>query len=255
MSFSLFLKVAAMSSKLEIRLYAHPVGTNTRSGIEEIFTLIWLAHAFRTRLVCTQSYFRFKRRRSDFKTFVFTLNANLHLVCGCKLSYSRRRGNIKYSTYSIMSHIFDWLPKVVHNVTGADCSGNGWFMTGWTMSLLISFVSEHCLPPSSYIYLIFTVYFFRFSFLPRTIFFHTLCPLYPHILISVLSTFLLSFIFQSLSLKALSHLFLNMLTNFCRCATGASNGITTAVLRYGFVNVGRAPVAPRNGSAALRWPQ
>ena len=30
---------------------------------------------------------------------------------------------------------------------------------------------------------------------------------------------------------------------------------TTAVLRYGFVNVGRALVAPRNGSAALRWPQ
>ena len=26
------------------------------------------------------------------------------------------------------------------------------------------------------------------------------------------------------------------------------------ILRYGFVNVGRAPVAPRNGSAALRWP-
>ena len=43
--------------------------------------------------------------------------------------------------------------------------------------------------------------------------------------------------------------------NFCRCATGASNGTTTAVLRYGFVNVGRAPVAPLNGSAALRWPQ
>ena len=49
--------------------------------------------------------------------------------------------------------------------------------------------------------------------------------------------------------------FLNMLKNFCRCAAGASNGTTTAVLRYGFVNVGRASVAPRNGSAALRWPQ
>ena len=48
--------------------------------------------------------------------------------------------------------------------------------------------------------------------------------------------------------------FLNMLKNFCCCTAGASNGTTTAVLRYGFVNVGRAPVAPRNGSAALRWP-
>ena len=38
-----------------------------------------------------------------------------------------------------------------------------------------------------------------------------------------------------------------MLKNFCRCAAEASNGSTTAVLRYGFVNVGRAPVAPRNG--------
>ena len=28
--------------------------------------------------------------------------------------------------------------------------------------------------------------------------------------------------------------FLNMLKNFCRCAAGASNGTTTAVLRYGF---------------------
>ena len=36
---------------------------------------------------------------------------------------------------------------------------------------------------------------------------------------------------------------------------GVSNGTTTAVLWYDFVNVGRAPVAPRNGSAALRWPQ
>ena len=49
--------------------------------------------------------------------------------------------------------------------------------------------------------------------------------------------------------------FLNMLKNFCRRAAGASNGTTMAVLQYGFVNVGRAPVAPRNGSAALRWPQ
>ena len=46
-----------------------------------------------------------------------------------------------------------------------------------------------------------------------------------------------------------------MLKNVCRCATGASNGTTTVVLWYGFVNVGRAPVAPRYGSAALRWPQ
>jgi hypothetical protein len=32
---------------------------------------------------------------------------------------------------------------------------------------------------------------------------------------------------------------------------GIRNGTTTAVLRYGFVNVGRAPVATRNGSAAM----
>ena len=28
--------------------------------------------------------------------------------------------------------------------------------------------------------------------------------------------------------------------------------LATAVLRYGFVNLGRAPVAPRNGLAVLR---
>ena len=39
--------------------------------------------------------------------------------------------------------------------------------------------------------------------------------------------------------------FLNMLKNLCRCATGASNRTTTAILRYGFVNVGRAPVEHR----------
>ena len=49
--------------------------------------------------------------------------------------------------------------------------------------------------------------------------------------------------------------FFNILINVCRCAAGASNATTTAVLRYGFVNVGRAPVAPRNRSSALRWLQ
>ena len=44
----------------------------------------------------------------------------------------------------------------------------------------------------------------------------------------------------------------NILKNFCRCAAGSNNRTTTAVLRYGFVNVGRAPVVPRNRSAALR---
>ena len=37
-------KVAATSLKRAIRLHAHPVGTNTRSGTEAIFTLILLAH-------------------------------------------------------------------------------------------------------------------------------------------------------------------------------------------------------------------
>ena len=44
----LAFKVAATSLKLEIRLDAHLVGTNTRSGIKVIFMLIWLAHAFKT---------------------------------------------------------------------------------------------------------------------------------------------------------------------------------------------------------------
>ena len=34
------LKVAAASLKLETRLHAHQVGTNTRSGTETVFTLI-----------------------------------------------------------------------------------------------------------------------------------------------------------------------------------------------------------------------
>ena len=46
--------------------------------------------------------------------------------------------------------------------------------------------------------------------------------------------------------------FFNIFKIFCRCAAGASNGST---LVYDFINVVRAPVAPRNGSAALRWPQ
>ena len=39
-------KVTATSLTLEIRLHAHQVGTNTRSGTEVMFTLLWLAHAF-----------------------------------------------------------------------------------------------------------------------------------------------------------------------------------------------------------------
>ena len=35
------IKVAATSLKLEIRLFAHKVGMNTRSGTEASFTLIW----------------------------------------------------------------------------------------------------------------------------------------------------------------------------------------------------------------------
>ena len=34
------IKVAATSLKLEVRLHAHQVGTNTRSGTEVIYTLI-----------------------------------------------------------------------------------------------------------------------------------------------------------------------------------------------------------------------
>ena len=51
------VKVTATSLKLEIRLHAHMVGTNTRSGTEAIFMLIWLAYyVFGTRLL--HSYFR-----------------------------------------------------------------------------------------------------------------------------------------------------------------------------------------------------
>ena len=46
-------KVTATSPKLEIRLHAHQVGTDTPSGTKVIFTLIWLVHAFGTRLLCT----------------------------------------------------------------------------------------------------------------------------------------------------------------------------------------------------------
>ena len=35
--FLVIIKVAAMSLKLEIRLQVCPIGTNTRSGTEEIF--------------------------------------------------------------------------------------------------------------------------------------------------------------------------------------------------------------------------
>ena len=38
------MKVDVTSLKLEIRLHAHLVGTNTRSGTEASFALIWLAH-------------------------------------------------------------------------------------------------------------------------------------------------------------------------------------------------------------------
>ena len=42
------VKGAATLLKVEIRLRAHQVYTNTWSGTEVIFTLIWLAHAFGT---------------------------------------------------------------------------------------------------------------------------------------------------------------------------------------------------------------
>ena len=44
----LSFKGAVTSLILEIRLHAHRFSTNTRSGTEAIFTLIWLAHAFGT---------------------------------------------------------------------------------------------------------------------------------------------------------------------------------------------------------------
>ncbi len=46
-----------------------------------------------------------------------------------------------------------------------------------------------------------------------------------------------------------------MLKNFRRCVAGDSNGTAMAIHLYCFVKVGRAQVVPRNGSAALRWPQ
>ena len=46
-------KVRATSLKLEIRLHAHQVATNTRPCTEVSFTLIWLAHAFGTMLLNT----------------------------------------------------------------------------------------------------------------------------------------------------------------------------------------------------------
>ena len=73
-------KVAVMSLKLDIRLHAHPVGTNAWLGTKVIFKLIWLAHAFahsiisglndgtatlskiynwRTRLKAKRSYYEF----------------------------------------------------------------------------------------------------------------------------------------------------------------------------------------------------
>ena len=53
--FKIYFKVAATSWKLEIRPHAHQVGTNTWSGTEVIFTLIWLACAFGAtcRLICS----------------------------------------------------------------------------------------------------------------------------------------------------------------------------------------------------------
>ena len=44
-------KVAATSFKLETRLHAYNVGPNTQTGSKVIITLIWLAHAFGTRLL------------------------------------------------------------------------------------------------------------------------------------------------------------------------------------------------------------
>ena len=67
-------KVAATSLKLEIRLHAYPVGTNTRSGTEVILhSSDWL---MRSELGYTfhESYFRLKRRCIDFKS-----TSSLHL--------------------------------------------------------------------------------------------------------------------------------------------------------------------------------
>ena len=47
------LKVPASCLKLEIRLHGHRMGTNTRCDTEAICTLVWLAHAFGTWLLCT----------------------------------------------------------------------------------------------------------------------------------------------------------------------------------------------------------
>ena len=44
-------KVDTTSLKLEIRLHAHSIGTNTRSGTESIFAFISLVHAFGTMLL------------------------------------------------------------------------------------------------------------------------------------------------------------------------------------------------------------
>ena len=62
------LKVDATSLRLEIRLYAHRVGMNTRFGTEAILTQLhssdWLIYS--ELGYYARSYFRLKRRRSDF---------------------------------------------------------------------------------------------------------------------------------------------------------------------------------------------
>ena len=73
------VKVAAISLKLEIKLHAHQLGMNTQSNNEVTFTLVWLAHAIRTRLVCIQFYFRLERQHTDFR--YLTLNMPKSQIC------------------------------------------------------------------------------------------------------------------------------------------------------------------------------
>ena len=66
-------KVAATSLKFGIRLHAHPVART--HDTKAIFTSIWLAHVFGTRLLCTWSYFRLRWWCSNFKPETLSTNA------------------------------------------------------------------------------------------------------------------------------------------------------------------------------------
>ena len=56
--------------------------THDLHGIEVMLTLICLAYVFGTRLLCTLSYIRLRRRCSDFKFLTMTIS--------CELSYWHR---------------------------------------------------------------------------------------------------------------------------------------------------------------------